>query len=93
MPLQWGESQYCYTHDSCERQAVDKEQVTVALTFWNFMWEVHDSNSGLDACFPETSCVFPQFFQVTVTIVSKISPHPLPSLSLQLHYSLNRPIM
>ena len=92
-PPQWGECQYWYTHASCERQAVDKEQGTVALTFWNFILEVHDSNSGLDAGFPENSRALPQFFQVTATIVSKISPHPLPSLSLQLHYSLNHPIM
>lgn len=93
MPIQCGECQYWYTHDPCERQAVQKEQVTVALTFWNFILDVHGSNSGLDAGFSESFLVFPQFFQVTATIVSKISPQPLPSRSLKLHYSLNHPIM
>jgi len=30
---------------------------------------------------------------VSATIVPKISPQPLPPISLQLHYSLNHPIM
>ena len=93
MLFQYREYQYWYTHDSCERQAVEKEQVTVGLMYWNFIWEVHVSNPGLDAGYPETFRVFPHFFQVTATIVSKICPKPLPFISLQLHYSLNHPVL